>query len=125
MPALTSVSREIQRAIDIVEGHMKRVEPFYERRREHRRQKVNKHLHVFPSGYRDFPPTDAWSFEISRGGMGFVCESQIELGSVVLCLEPNDDQPIWMRATVKHCKEVMDGVHACGVQFQGHAEALR
>ena len=67
-------------------------------------------------------PVEGWSYEISRGGMGFVCEGKLVLESVVIGLDLDEETPIWMRASVKHCRELMDEVYGCGVQFTGRAD---
>lgn len=54
--------------------------------------------------------------------MGFVCEGKLVLESVVIGLDLDEETPIWMRASVKHCRELMDEVYGCGVQFTGRAD---
>ena len=115
------VSRAIQRALDIVDDHLVRTQPVYERRREHRRRRVHKHLVIYPCGPVSTAPIEGWSYEISRGGMGFVCESELPLDSIVIGFDLDEETPVWMRGSVKHCKEVIDEIFACGVQFTGRA----
>lgn len=115
------VSRAIQRALDILDDYFVRIQPVYERRREHRRRKVHKHLIVYPSGPASKGPIEAWSYEISKSGMGFVCESELTLDSIVIGFDLDGETPIWMQGSVKHCKQLVDEIFACGVQFTGRA----
>lgn len=117
------ISRAIQRALDILDDYFVRIEPVYERRREHRRRKVHKHLIVYPCGPASTGPVEGWSYEISRGGMGFVCETELALEPVVIGFDLDEETPIWMRGSVKHCKQVIDGIFACGLQFEGRANS--
>lgn len=121
MAAQVPLKREIQRALDILEDHLKRTEPIYDRRREHRRRPVNKRVLVVPAGQRDRSPIEAWTYEVSRSGLGFVCETKLALTNVMVCFDIDGENHVWMHASVRHCKEVMDDVYACGVQFQMRA----
>ena len=121
MAAQAPLKREIQRALDILEDHLRRTEPIYDRRREYRRRPVNKRVLVVPADQRDRMPVEAWTYEVSRSGLGFVCETKLAPASVMVCFDIDGESHIWMHASVKHCKEVMDGVNACGVQFQMRA----
>lgn len=117
------VSRAIQRALDIVDDHLVRIQPVYERRREHRRRKVHKHLTIYACGPASAIPVEGWSYEVSKSGMGFVCETELSLDSIVIGFDFDSDTPVWMRASVRHCKQVIDEIFACGVQFTGRANS--
>ncbi len=112
---------EIRRALSILDDHLKRTAPVYDRRREYRRRPVYRRLLVLPAEERDRTPIEAWTYEISRSGLGFVCETKFSLTNVMVCFDVDGTSHIWMHASVKHCKEVMDYVDACGVHFQMRA----
>ena len=113
-----SVSRDMQRALDILSDHEQRVSRVYERRREHRRQPVNKLLHVMSRNQRAYDAIEVYSYDVSRSGIGFICEEPLEPGPIRICLDPQSAAPIWMDAVVCQCKEVTDGIYACGTRFQ-------
>ncbi|MBI1314841.1 hypothetical protein GC176_26395 [bacterium] len=123
MAAQLPVRREIQRALDILDDHGRRTEQLYDRRREHRRSPVNKPILVIPGGQQDRTPIEAWTCDVSRSGLSFICEMPLPLANILVCLDLDGESRIWMHASVKHCKEVVDGIYACGCQFQMRANS--
>jgi len=121
-----SLSRSIERALTAVEAYLDRTRSINETRRSHQRQRIRTHVSVYPEGLHEGEIHHGWAYDISRGGIGFVSESTLEVSDseVVICIDPEGDNPLWMRARIRSCREVIDGVNACGAQFVGKVPKL-
>ncbi len=124
MAELPHSNARIRRALAILDDHTERTERLYERRREHRRQSVHSYVQMIVPEQAANSPVNAWTYDVSRSGLGLVCEQPLELGPLRICLNPGGTEALWMDAAVRHCKEVADEVYACGIEFTRRLDLL-
>ncbi len=124
MTGLPHSNTRIRRALAILDDHTERTERLYERRREHSRRPVQTHVQMIAQGQNAGSPINAWTYDVSRSGLGIVCEQPLELGPLRICLSPDGTDRLWMDAVVQHCKEVADEIYACGVEFTRRLDLL-
>lgn len=63
----------------------------------------------------------AWSRNLSCGGMSFIYHRQIKRDKFVICLN-NGKGPIWFNAEVTRARQVHEGFWEYGVMFKGRAQ---
>jgi len=63
----------------------------------------------------------AWSRNISCGGMSFIYHRQIKREKFVVCLN-NGKGPMWFNAEVTRARQVHEGFWEYGVAFKGRAQ---
>ncbi len=119
-------NRSIQRALAAVDAHLNRTDSVNEERRSHQRQRVRQRVRIYESTAPDSAGVEGWSYNISRGGLGFVSASEIPLGDVAICINPDSDTDtdIWMRARIRRRKDVIDGIFDYGAEFRGRADPI-
>lgn len=117
-------NRAIQRALVAVDAHLNRTDSVNEDRRSHQRSRIQQRVNVYVSTDPGEIPVEGWSYNISRGGLGFVAQEELAMGDVVLCMNPGSAEAIWMRARIRRSKEIIDAVFDYGVEFLGRADPL-
>ncbi len=124
MSGIQGESRSVRRALAAVEAHLNRTGSVYRRRRSHHRNRGYQQIHVYLPSHGDQQAVSAWSYDVSRSGLGFVCELTLPLTEAVFCINPGSDSAVWMQGEIRRCKPILDGMHDYGVHFTGRAEPL-
>ena len=95
-------------------------DPERQGQRQFRRFAVRGDAELYPIDVArtDRQPVDIKLRDIGRGGIGFVCEQPLEVGSNWRCAFLNRGQVISQQAMiVRHCREVQAGLYLIGAQF--------
>ncbi|MHC4877278.1 MAG: PilZ domain-containing protein [Planctomycetota bacterium] len=124
MSVIQSENRSLRRALAAVEAHRDRTETFYQRQRSHHRNRGYQRVHVYLPSCPEQQPVSGCCYDVSRSGLGFVCESTLPHAEAVFCVNPGTEIALWMQGEIRRCKPIFDGVHDYGVKFTGRAEPV-
>ena len=75
-------------------------------------------LYPMDGSHVDRSPIDAKLRDIGQGGVGFICEPELSVGSSWFCCFVQQGQIVARQAMlVRHCRQVQPGLHLVGGQF--------